>query len=60
MQPGEGPVVGLDDEPVIFEDEGIWYKFRCPDCDQIVEFESDVRGEKIECDNCGTEGEAAK
>lgn len=35
------------------DDEGIWYKWRCPSCQYINESENDTRGEVVECDNCG-------
>ena len=34
-------------------DEGIWYKWSCPNCMYVNESESDTRGDIVECTECG-------
>jgi DNA-directed RNA polymerase subunit RPC12/RpoP len=35
------------------DDEGIWYRWRCPRCEEVNESENDTRGEIVTCDRCG-------
>ncbi|QDK01937.1 hypothetical protein SEA_VIBAKI_57 [Arthrobacter phage Vibaki] len=40
--------------------EGEFHKWRCPDCDAIVETEFDPRGEQAECDTCPWKGKVSQ
>ena len=43
----------LTDDLDTADDEGIWYRWRCPDCEAINESENDTRGNQVTCDVCG-------
>ncbi|MFE6966927.1 hypothetical protein ACFVAJ_17585 [Agromyces sp. NPDC057679] len=46
----------MDDDELEADFEGIWYRWRCPGCDNINEQENDPRGEEIECEVCDYTG----
>lgn len=41
-----------DNELPEADDEGIWYRWRCPNCGETNESEEDTRGQEVECDAC--------
>lgn len=45
------------EEEVEADFEGIVYRWRCPECENIMEDEEDPRGNHVVCDGCGWEGE---
>ena len=45
-----------EEEVALFE--GIWYRWNCPECENVNEDENDIRGCDVECE-CGWKGKVA-
>lgn len=40
--------------------EGVWYRWRCPACEDMNETEEDIRGSEVECDYCPWTGRVSQ
>lgn len=40
--------------------EGVWYRWRCPSCDDMNEVEEDIRGSEVECSMCDWSGRVSQ
>lgn len=47
----------VTDELPIADDEGIWYRWRCPSCEAMNESENDTRRQRVTCADCGAEAQ---
>ncbi|WP_159599991.1 hypothetical protein [Agromyces humi] len=46
----------MDGEELEAAFEGVWYRWECPACGEMIEQENDPRGDEVECDSCDWAG----